>query len=187
MRSPANSTRTSASTADSDVVNAERLLNEAHYAFQRISFGQSPDNARNRHRATRLCKKILRKYPGSTQAREAHSILLRLGEREYQEHHRAPEISSQPLLSPATRAETEPLNWGGLIAWLFGLPRTILIIVAIFALFLWGVFGPFLLLPLIAFVLFTGPFRRLLGPKQQSDLNTLVARMNDYIEGRGQA
>ncbi|MDJ0700742.1 MAG: hypothetical protein QNJ07_12870 [Woeseiaceae bacterium] len=181
------------------MADAERLLNEAQYAFQSISYGESWSNRRNRRKATSLCKKIMRKYPGTTQAREAHSILLRLGEQAYQsnlqkvhvhrtqaEHHRAPDISSQPLLSPATRPDTEPFNWGGLLGWLFGLPKAILIIAAIFVLFLWGIFGPFVLVPLVAFVLFTGPFRRLLGPKQQSELNTLVTRLNDYIEGQGQ-
>ncbi len=182
------------------MADAERLLNEAQYAFQSISYGESWSNRRNRRKATSLCKRIMRKFPGTSQAREAHSIMLRLGEREYRsqlqtahvhrtqaEHHRAPEISSQPLLSPATRPETEDLNWGGLIAWLFGLPRAILIIAAVFILFLWSIFGPLLLAPLIAFLLFTGPLRRLLGPKQQNDLNTLVTRLNDYIQGQGQA
>ncbi|MDJ0701601.1 MAG: hypothetical protein QNJ07_17275 [Woeseiaceae bacterium] len=179
------------------MADAERLLNEAQYAFHSISYGQSSSNQRNRRKAISLCRKVMRRFPGTSQAREAHSIMLRLGEQAYQsqlqkvhmhptqaEHHRAPEISSQPLLSPATRPDTEPFNWGALIARLFGLPRTILIVVAVFLLFLWGVFGPFLLVPLLAFVLFTGPFRRLLGPKQQSDLNEFVRRANDYIEGQ---
>ena len=65
------------------MATAEKLLHEAYFAFGNISYGETPDNKRNKRRATRLCHKILRKYPGTTEAAEAHAILMRLGEEAY--------------------------------------------------------------------------------------------------------
>lgn len=85
------------------MASAEHLLNEAQYAFASISFGESRDNKRNRSRAESLCRTIIRRYPATMQAGEAHAILRRLGEEAYSskmrvrhrhikqaEHHRNP-------------------------------------------------------------------------------------------------
>ena len=65
------------------MASAEKLLHEAQFAFQSISFGESRANNRNRSRAMSLCKKIIRKYPASMEAAEAHAVLRRLGEEAY--------------------------------------------------------------------------------------------------------
>ena len=62
------------------MASAEHLLNEAHYAFANISYGESRANKRNAARAKSLCRKIIRRFPDSTEASEARAILRRLGE-----------------------------------------------------------------------------------------------------------
>ena len=65
------------------MASAEKLLHEAQFAFQSISFGETPENKRNASRAKSLSLKIIRKHPNSMEASEAHAILRRLGEEAY--------------------------------------------------------------------------------------------------------
>lgn len=185
------------------MANAEQLLNEAQYAFQSVSYGESRDNKRNASRAASLCKKIIRKFPTSSYAAEAHAILRRLGEEAYSskmdvehrhttqaEHHTAPTAIPRPKPKPKTLARptrddvTVPFNWAGLLAVILVTSKTVLAVIAFFGVFLFGLFGPLLLLPLIAFVFLTGPFRQLLKPQQRREMNFFVARANAYIEER---
>ena len=185
------------------MANAEQLLHEAQYAFQSISFGETRENKRNASRAKSLCLKIIRKYPGSMQASEAHAILRRLGEEAYSSkireqhqhqsqasHHSKPSTVSTPdarqdlYIAPATSGETETLNWTGLIGVLLSMPKAVLAVLVFGGIFLFGIFGPFIFVPLIAFVLFTGPFRQSLKPEQREQMNTFVVRVNDYIESQ---
>ena len=189
------------------MASAEKLLHEAQYAFQCISFGESRENARNRSRAISLSKKIIRKYPASMEAGEARALLRRLGEEAYSsnlskrhrhisqaEHHRTPLAMPKPadyaVRTPVPQSmdagdqAAETLDWGGLLAMLFALPKAILFFIAVGALFLFGLFGPFLFIPLVLFVLLTGPFRRMLKPKQRREMSAFVVKANDYIEQR---
>jgi len=189
------------------MASAEKLLHEAQYAFQCISFGESRENSRNRARATSLCKKIMRKYPGSMEAGEALALLRRLGEEAYTsniskrhrhitqtEHHSSrsakPNAADYAVRTPVPQSmdagnqAVETLDWGGLLALLFALPKAILFLIAIGALFLFGIFGPFLFIPLVLFVLFTGPFRQMMKPKQRQEMNAFIVKANDYIEQR---
>lgn len=188
------------------MANAEKLLHEAQYAFQSISFGDTRDNKRNASRAKRLSDKIIRKYPASMEASEAHAILRRLGEEAYSskmavrhrhqtqaEHHQAP--TPTPLARPApmqqpTRASQrtfitddgeETLDWGALTKWLFTLPKYVFGLIAFAGIFLFGLFGPFLFLPLIAVIFFTGPFRKTMKPEQREQLNMFVKRVNAHV------
>ena len=186
------------------MANAEKLLHEAQYAFQSISFGQSRENTRNRSRAKSLCMKIIRGYPASMEAGEAHAILRRLGEEAYSskmrsrhvhieqsEHHSTPVSKPGPQLSrtqvprPQTMMvggdDVEMLNWGGLTGLIFTLPKAVLGLIAFAGFFLFGILGPFLFVPLILFVMFTGPFRSMLKPEQQREMNAFVVRVNDHI------
>jgi len=180
------------------MASAEQLLHEAQYAFQCISFGESRENRRNAARAKSLCKKIIRKHPGSMQASEAHAILRRLGEEAYtsqmkSRHRHIPQQVHHQKSSPTPEQQrtfivddgVETLNWAGLAAWLFKLPKFVLAMVVLAGIFLFGIFGPFVFVPLIAFVLFTGPFRQMLKPKQRKELNAFVERANAYIEEQG--
>ena len=180
------------------MANAEQLLNEAQYAFQSISSGESPDNKRNASRASSLCKKIIRKFPTSSYTAEAHAILRRLGEEAYSskmdiehrhiapgEHHTAP---TPKLQTRPTRDDiTVPFNWAGLLAVILVTSKTVLAAIALFGILLFSLFGPLLLLPLIAFVLLTGPVRQLLKPQQRRDMNFFVARANAFIDERRNA
>jgi ABC-type nickel/cobalt efflux system permease component RcnA len=176
------------------MASAEQLLHEAQYAFQCISYGESRDNRRNASRARKLSRKIIRRFPESTEAAEALAILRRLGDEAYTSqlarqhrhesqatHHRAADPAPQPRLAFTNDTEVERLNWGGLISLLFALPKFVLALVILAGLFLWGVFGPLLLVPLFAFVLLTGPFRRMLNTGQREQLNSVVARINDHL------
>lgn len=181
------------------MATAEQLLHQAQYAFQCISFGESRENKRNASRAKSLCMKIIRKHPGSMEAGEAHAVLRRLGEEAYSsklniqhrhisqaEHHR-PEVRT-PVPQPknpfvgVSGGQAETLDWSGLLSLLFMAPKYVLGLIAFAGFFLFGVLGPFLFIPLVAFVLFTGPFRQILKPQQRREMNAFIARANDYVE-----
>lgn len=97
------------------MASAEQLLHDAHYAFHNIGFGESRDNRRNAAKARKLARKIIRKYPTSMEAGEAHAILRRLGDEafvskmptahrhiEHAKAHRSP--SPRPLASTGPAA-----------------------------------------------------------------------------------
>ena len=176
------------------MASAEHLLHEAQYAFQSISFGETRENARSRSRAKSISQKIIRKFPASMEAAEAHAILRRLGEEAYSSamksqhrhvsqntHHRPPPPTAAPQSMFTGNAETEILNWGGLIGRLFMLPKTVLAMIAFAGFFLFGILGPFLFVPLLLSVLLTGWFRRMLRPEQRKEIDAFVARANVYI------
>lgn len=181
------------------VASAEKLLHEAQFAFQSISFGESFSNKRNRMKAKSLSKKIIRKYPGTMQASEAHAILRRLGEEAYtsklsvqhrhisQDQHHRPRTTTRTPDQQRTfvvHDDIETLDWTGLVGWLFAIPKAALFAILFGGFFLFGLFGPFLFLPLIAFVLFTGPFRQMLKQEQRDSLNALVKRINAFVANR---
>jgi len=209
------------------MATADKLLHDAQYAFQSISFGQSRDNTRNRSRAKSLCMKIIRKYPETMEAGEAHAILRRLGEESYssnlskkhrhvtpaqhhrptpktpigrvhkhvsrEEHYSAKALARARSRTPVPDSQysalddstAETLNWGGLTGLLLTLPKAILVMIAIAGFFLFGILGPFLFIPLVLFVMFTGPFRQMLKPEQRREMNEFIVRANDYIGQRG--
>ncbi|MGI9237799.1 MAG: hypothetical protein ACR2QZ_10410 [Woeseiaceae bacterium] len=179
------------------MATAEQLLHEAHYAFHSISYGQTRENRRNAARAKSLCMKILRKYPTGMEADEAHAILRRLGEEAYSSklavqhrhisqaaHHQPAEHAQHQRRAETSGNDVEPLNWGGLFASILMMPKIALAMIAFAAIFLFGFLGPFLFLPLLAFVLLSGPFRNKLKPEQRKELNEFVVRVNDYLENR---
>jgi hypothetical protein len=180
------------------MASAEKLLHEAQFAFQSISFGESLSNTRNALKASSLCKKIIRRYPASMEATEAHAILRRLGEEAYSSkmgvrhrhvpeevHHRATVQRTRPAPEQQrtfiTPDATDALDWAGVVRWLRALPRIVLGAMVVAGFFLFGLFGPILFLPLIALVLFTGPFRQMLGEAQRNNLNMLVQRINAFV------
>jgi len=187
------------------MAGAEKLLHEAQFAFQSISFGESPANKRNASRAKSLSLKIIRKYPASMEASEAHAILRRLGEEAYTSkmaiqhqhqpqsvHHSKPRPLSRPVSSTDMRNPTavgsgrETLNWSGLLELVFAMPKIVLGALFLAGVFLFGLFGPFIFVPLILFVLFTGPFRQTLKQEQRDQMNAFIVKVNDYIvERRG--
>jgi hypothetical protein len=120
------------------------------------------------------------------EAAEAHAVLRRLGEEAYaskmqvqhvhtsqREHHQAPEPG--PQMPPGEDAGIEAFNWSGLMSWLFMVPKFVLGIAVLAGIFLFGIFGWFIFVPLVAFVLLTGPFRQMLKPEQRREMNTFVA------------
>ena len=151
------------------MATAEHLLHEAQYAFHSISYGQSRENRRNAARAKSLCMKIIRKYPIGMEADEAHAILRRLGEEAYssklavQHRHISQAAHHQP--QPKDRASqqalagtnnVEELNWSALVASIFKMPKVALAMLVFAGFFFFGIFGPFLFVPLLAFVLLSG-------------------------------
>ena len=168
------------------MATAEKLLHDAYFAFNSISYGETPANRRNRRRATSLCHKILRRFPGTTEATEAHAILMRLGEEAYssqlsgQHTHISGEAHPAPVT--ATAQDVETLNWAGLIGWLWSLPRFLLSLLLVGGFLLFGIFGAYLFVPLVLLVLFAGPFRGILKPGQRRQLDGLIASINRAIE-----
>lgn len=209
------------------MATADKLLHDAQYAFQSISFGQSRDNTRNRSRAKSLCMKIIRKYPATMEAGEAHAILRRLGEEAYtsnlskthrhvasaihhkpkpttpigrvhkhvsrEDHYSAKALARAKARTPVPDSQfsafddgtAETLNWAGLVGLLLALPKAILGLIAFAGFFLFGILGPFLFVPLVLLVMFTGPFRHMLKPEQRKEMNEFIVRANDHIEQRG--
>lgn len=182
------------------MATAEKLLHDAQYAFHSISYGESRDNTRHRRRALALAKKIIRKYPASVEAREAHAILRRLGEEAYVPrmplaHRHAETVAVTGAPTPAlarpergTRMSTSPdhdtvlLDWGGLASLLRKAPRAVWIAVGFVGFVLFSIFGYFLLVPLLALLLFTGPFRGLLQPQQRREMNGVIIKANAWID-----
>jgi hypothetical protein len=182
------------------MASAEKLLHDAQYAFHSISFGESSANSRNRRRASRLARKIIRKFPTSPETSEAHAILRRLGEEAYVSNLNRVHRHSQPAsaidaqvatmrdssapLQKMTSVdhETVPLDWHGLVSVLAKLPKTLWFVFAFLALFFFNLLGFFILLPLLAILLFTGPFRGLMQPRQREEMNKLIIRANAMID-----
>ena len=124
--------------------------------------------------------------------------MRRLGEEAYTskiavQHRHVPQSTHHRAPSPNTRQtpeqqrtfiiedDIETLDWSGLVGWLFTIPKTLLGVIIFFGFFLFGIFGPFLFLPLIAFILFTGPFRKILKQEHRDQLNTVVQQINAAI------
>ena len=110
------------------MASAERLLNEAQYAFASISYGESLANKRYAVRARSLCRKILRRHPTSMEASEARAILKRLGEESYvstlpdthrhmtqASHHVGNEMHVTPITAANAAGDTN-FDWSGLLA-----------------------------------------------------------------------
>ncbi len=179
---------------------AERLLHEAQYAFQSITFGESSRNKRNAARARRLCRKLMRKMPGTMYASEAHAILLRLGDEAYtsnlarqhrhitQAEHHNPSSPVRPAVQTfIDNTENEVLDWAGLLGWFFSLPKAVLTVILVAGLFLFGLLGPLLFLPLIAVLFLTSPFQIMLNRRQREKVNDLIVRINVFIAERRNA
>ena len=177
------------------MASAEQFLNEAQYAFQCINSGESRDNQRNASRARSLCRKIIRKFPTSTEAASAHAILKRLGDEAYtsrmgSQHRHSAEHTFHEGPSPASQQrftqgdETVVLDWRGLLNLIFNSPKSSLAVVGTVAIVLFAILGPLFLFPLIALVLFTGPFKQLLKPTQRQKVNEFITRTNAYVEER---
>ena len=181
------------------MATAEQMLNEAQYAFANITFGESLANARHAARAKSLARKIIRKFPTTMEASEARAILRRLGEEAYTSEmpilhrhvsHAEHPVSRRPPAVPLTprigqqAGRGDTLDWSGLVGLLIGLPRAIQFVVVAAGFVAISLFGWLIVVPLVALVLFTGPFRSLLRPVQRDQLNDVVARINALIEER---
>lgn len=180
------------------MASAEQLLNEAQYAFNSVGPGGTRDDRRNASRASRLARKIISRYPTSTEAAQAHSILRRLGEEAFQsqmplahrhaehsESHRTPEPQTAPMRAASSAAQydgTVSLDWRGLLSLLFATPKIVLGVLLAFGLFLFGIFGWILFLPLLLLIMLTSPARALLQRRQRDDINDFVVRANKWID-----
>jgi hypothetical protein len=181
------------------MASAEQLLNEAQYAFQCITAGESRDNRRNAARAKSFCRKIFRKYPGSSEAMVAHGIMMRLGEKPFPsqievEHQHEGHAVAHGLTVPSTdytpnahNEEQLQLDWQGLLAVILATSRTVLGVIGFVGLVLFGLFGFFLFLPLFGILFLTLPARQLLQPKERRAVNKFIARANAWIKARRDA
>ena len=177
------------------MASVEQLLNEAQYAFQSINSGESRDNRRNASRARSLCRKIIRKFPTSTEAVSAHSVLKRLGDEAFSPGHSSQShdgakhtpfkvSSAAPQQRRSQIDGSVDLDWSGLLLLVWNAPKVVVAAVGFLAFVLFGILGPFFLLPLIAFVLFTGPFKQQLQPEQLQKVDEFTSRINAYIAER---
>ena len=177
------------------MATAEQLLHEAQYAFQSITYGESPDNRRNRRRASALSRKILRTFPTSTEAAGARALLKRLGEEAYtsqlavvhqhSDQYTIPTKTDVPIsLGTTSDDDIVSLDWGGLWSLIGKVPKTAWGVLAFVALIFFDLFGFFIFLPLLALLVFVDPFRRLMKPKERRELNQFVIQANAWIDER---
>ena len=178
------------------MASAEHLLNEAHYAFANISYGESRANKRNAARAESLCRKIIRRYPTSTEASEARAILRRLGESLDVSSMRSPGQAKTRVENHSGRDQavvgsraaqtghTTEVDWSGLIAVLLATPKVVLVVLGAVVFALFALLGPFIFLALVALVVFTGPFRSMLGAPQRQQVEDFIVRANEFIAER---
>ena len=183
------------------MASAEKLLHEAQYAFASITFADSPGNARNRARARSLCKKILRKYPGTMEAAEAVAILQRMGEVAYvssirPRHQHATQNEGQGKSASTMLAENRTfitqdagqdasLNWSGLLSVLLAAPKFVLGILGVFGLILFGILGPLLFVPFVIAFLVLGPFKSILNQRQREQVDSFIVAVNQWIDADG--
>ena len=185
------------------MASAENLLHEAQYAFQSISFGDTRENRKNAARAKSLAMRIIRRFPASSEASGAHAILRRLGEEAYSErfensHNHQPQsearhahslIKRPDVVSSRSQRQHQPqleqLDWQQLIVRLLKLSKGVWVAVMFGGVFLLGILGPFLFLPLLALILFVGPFRHLVPVKSRRDMNKAIRRINAWLNAGG--
>ena len=179
------------------MASAEHLLNEAHYAFARISYGESLANKRNAARAKSLCQKIMQRYPATMEASEARAILRRLGEESYvstlpdrhqhmtqASHHLGREERGASRTVAVAPGGSPAFDWSGLIAVILMTPKIVLGVLGAVAFALFALIGPFVFFALVALVVLTGPFRSLLAPVQRKQVDEFIARANEFIAER---
>ncbi|MEJ2128828.1 MAG: hypothetical protein P8X81_08260 [Woeseiaceae bacterium] len=173
------------------MASAEQLLNEAQYAFQSITAGDSRENRRNAARAKSLCQKIFRKYPGTTEAVVAHGIMMRLGEEvpmpRVHESHQADGAVTVTEVTSQGPDDTVAFDWSGLLAVVLGSSKVVLGVIAFAGLILFGFLGPLLFLPLLAFAFLTSPLRQSMKPDQRRQVNEFVIQANAWIRERRRA
>lgn len=183
------------------MASAEKLLNKAQFAFQNIGYGDSPDSRKHRRRAKSLSMKIVRKYPGTTEANIAHSILLRLDEDAYatpstfrHTHSTAPEndhshadlrtpVPIQNVSQHAGNISSEHLKWLKLIERLFSLPKMVLGIFFLVGFFLFALFGPFLLIPIVFMLIAGSPMRKMFPEKNRQNADEVIRKINLWLDG----
>ena len=74
------------------------------------------------------------------------------------------------------------LDWRGLLSLLLATPKVVLGVMLAVGLLLFGIFGWFLLLPLVLLVFLTSPARGLLQRKERNDINAFVVQANAWID-----
>ena len=179
-----------------NMASAEKLLNEAHYAFANISYDESLANKRHAARASSLSRKIIRRYPTSMEAAEARAILRRLGEESYvsplpdqhqhmtQTKHHLGRDTTVPRNRVAESGAPPVFDWGGLLAVILMTPKVVLGVLGAVAFALFALVGPIVLLALVALVVLTGPFRSTLPPARRPQVDELIVRANEFIAER---
>lgn len=171
------------------MASAEQLLNEAQYAFQCITAGDSGQNRRHAARAKSLCRKIFRKYPGTSEAVVAHGIMMRLGEpapvpQVVASHESDPLVTVTEVTAQEANDATVALDWAGLLAVIFGTSKAVLGVIGFVLLMLFGFLGPLLFLPLLVILFVTRPFMHTMKPEQRRQMNAAITRLNAWIEQR---
>lgn len=182
------------------MASAEQLLNEAQYAFNSITAGDSSANRRHAARAKSLCKKIFSKYPGSSEAAIAHSIMMRLGEpapsaRLQQTHSADPPITVVDVSGPdvsqssstgyaAQGGDLTAFDWSGALAVILGTSRVVLGVLGFVAFVLFGIFGPFIWLLALGLAVLTVPVRQMLPPAKRAEIESFVVNANAWIKER---
>lgn len=178
-------------------MSAEELLREAQYAFQCISFGDTRDNRKNASRATRYAKKIIRKYPTSSEARQANDLLIRLGNEHYAQQFRQQHRTHSPSETLHDHSDlkrrpsvvvsledysSEPIAWSTLWNGVLGLKANFLVMGATIVFFFVLIFGFFL--PIVAFAFFAlmRPLSKQNSPEARTARNRLMQLANAWLQ-----
>lgn len=180
------------------MADAGELLRDAQYAFYNITHGESPDNRKNKARAKSLARKIIRKFPTSAEADQAHQILekmdpntstqsmLRLSEHPFDplDQHDRPHQTDDGR-TPA-RESADPVNrdWKKLLLELTHIrsfERNVLLVAA-FLLVTLLPFGALIIAAMLIFLL--GPFDKYHPEGTQETLDRLYVQLDSWVSKR---
>ena len=84
----------------------------------------------------------------------------------------------------AQTGHTTEVDWSGMIAVLLATPKVVLVVLGAVVFALFALLGPFIFLALVALVVFTGPFRSMLGAPQRQQVEDFIVRANEFIAER---
>ena len=178
------------------MANAGELLREAQYAYQNVSHGDSPDNRKKTARAKSVARKIIRKFPTSSEADQARQILERLDpksmvqSKKHETEHLFEQRDQHEQVDPhhgSTEGNTGKTersttrDWKKLLLRLTQIHSTSrnIILAALFLLVVYIPFAGFFIVAAIIFLL--GPFGKHHPQGTKEGLDKLYVQLDDWI------
>ncbi|MGI9273013.1 MAG: hypothetical protein ACR2QT_14640 [Woeseiaceae bacterium] len=180
------------------MADAGELLRNAQYAFQNITHGDSRDNRRHTAQAKSLARKIIRRFPASSEAGEAQLILERLDPSlathsvqtdikhpfdPADQHDSVHQISIRQA-GEQERAEPVDRDWKNLLLKLIKIRRFERYVLLVGAFFLVTLL-PFAAVVIVAMIVFfAGPFEKYHPQGTQQALDNAYVQLDAWLSER---